>query len=271
MFSNMYFEIQSEEGLLIRGDIALPEKPRALCVIVHGFKGFRQWGFFPWLAEQLSQANVAACRFDMSRNGVGESGDSFDRLDLFAGDTYSTQLADLQTVVRHCQSVERLRHLPTFLLGHSRGGAVSILAARDIAQLEGVITWSAISHVDRWDQASSAQWRRDGYRDAVNARTKQVMRMSTAMLDDCETHAARLDIRAAASRLRVPLLVVHGGLDEGVPQEEAAEIAGCAPDASLLIIGNASHTYNAIHPLVNVPRELRLAAAVSAHFVAAYL
>ncbi|HYM61851.1 MAG TPA: alpha/beta hydrolase [Thermoanaerobaculia bacterium] len=266
----MYFEIQSNEGLLIRGDIALPDKPRALCVIVHGFKGFRQWGFFPWLAEHLAQAKVAACRFDMSRNGVGESGDSFDRLDLFAGDTYSTQLADLQAVVRHCYSIDRLRHLPIFLLGHSRGGGVSLLGAHEIAQLAGVITWSSISHVDRWDEATLMQWRREGHFDAVNMRTRQIMRMSTSTLDDWEANAERLDIRAAASSLRVPLLVIHGGRDESVPLEEASEISGATSDASLLIIGNASHTYNAIHPLVKVPRELRLAAAVSAHFVAAY-
>ena len=37
-----------------------------------------------------------------------------------------------------------------------------------------------------------------------------------------------------------------------------------------MIIGNAGHTYNAIHPLVNVPFELNLAGVVTSRFIAAH-
>ncbi|HEX6160873.1 MAG TPA: alpha/beta hydrolase, partial [Thermoanaerobaculia bacterium] len=99
--SDTAFEIPSDEGLPIRGNLAVPERPRALVVIVHGFKGFKDWGFFPFLAEHLTQHRLATCRFNMSRSGVGESLDSFDRLDLFEHDTYSTQIADLRKVVAY--------------------------------------------------------------------------------------------------------------------------------------------------------------------------
>jgi hypothetical protein len=39
---------------------------------------------------------------------------------------------------------------------------------------------------------------------------------------------------------------------------------------SRLIIGSASHTYNAIHPLIHVPRALVFAAQVTARFLHAY-
>ena len=41
-------------------------------------------------------------------------------------------------------------------------------------------------------------------------------------------------------------------------------------DEVQLTIEGASHTFNAIHPLVHVPRALELAAVVSSHFIAAY-
>ena len=41
-------------------------------------------------------------------------------------------------------------------------------------------------------------------------------------------------------------------------------------DVSKMIIDSATHTYNAIHPLVHVPPELALAAEVAAHFCNAY-
>jgi pimeloyl-ACP methyl ester carboxylesterase len=262
------FTIKSDEGLPIRGNLDVPRPARALVVIVHGFKGFKDWGFFPWLADYLCENEIAVCRFNMSRNGIGTKLDTFNRLDLFAEDTYSVQLADLRSVVGHCQ--KRLR-IPTFLLGHSRGGGVALLGAHDVPNLRGVITWSAIARADRWDEATKRQWRRDGYLDVLNTRTKQIMRSSTRVLEEFEANGDRLDILAAASRLDVPLLVIHGARDESVPVSESLEIASAARDATRLVIGSATHTYNAIHPLVTVPRELDLAAAVTARFVTAHV
>jgi alpha-beta hydrolase superfamily lysophospholipase len=262
------FEITSTEGLPIRGNFDAPSDPSALVVVVHGFKGFKDWGFFPWVAETLCNRGFAVCRFNMSRSGIGDDPEAFDRLDLFANDTYSIQLADLWLAVAHAQS--RFPSLPTFLLGHSRGGGVAILGAREVPSLAGVMTWSAISHVNRWSDETVRNWRRDGWLDVINARTKQNMRMTPAVVDDYEANVARLDIPAAASRLTVPLLVIHGAHDESVPVTEGHDIARRAPDGSVMIIERASHTYNAIHPLVNVPFALSLAMHVTAHFVHAY-
>ena len=106
--------------------------------------------------------------------------------------------------------------------------------------------------------------------EVENARTKQIMRMSPVILDDYEANAERLDILAAASRLRVPLLVLHGGRDESVPVDEGRLIAARAAESSLVVLHRASHTFNAIHPLVHVPFELLTAAELSAHFVNAF-
>lgn len=261
----MTFTISSSEGLPIAGDLDVPERPRALVVIVHGFKGFKDWGFFPWLAQRLAQHHVAVCRFNMSRSGIGDDPESFDRLDLFADDTYSQQLDDLGRVVAYAQ--EQFPRLPTFLLGHSRGGGVAILGARDVPRLEGVIAWSPISTANRWDEETKRRWRADGWLDQLNQRTKQNMRMSTRILDDYEANRERLDIAAAAARLEAPLLVIHGARDESVPVGEGRLLAARAPQSSLVVIDRAGHTMNAIHPLVHVPFELVLAAELSAHFV----
>jgi pimeloyl-ACP methyl ester carboxylesterase len=107
--------------------------------------------------------------------------------------------------------------------------------------------------------------------EVENARTRQVMRMSPVMLDDYEANRERLDILAAASRLEVPLLVVHGGRDESVPVAEGRLIASHARQSSIAVIERASHTFNAIHPLVHVPFELLTAAELTAHFINAYV
>ena len=263
----MHFSIDSAENLPIRGDFDVHEKPRALVVIVHGFKGFKDWGFFPWLSQRLMSHRLAVCRFNMSRCGIGDDPESFDRLDLFEHDTYSIELADLRIAVQHAQ--QRFPDLPTFLLGHSRGGGVAILGAADVPNLHGVIAWSPISRCDNWDASTLRDWQERGVTEVVNQRTKQVMRISRDVMDDFEANRERLDIVRAAENLNVPLLVIHGARDESVPIESGRLLASRASDASMLEIARASHTFNAIHPLVHVPFELVVAAEASAHFAAA--
>jgi dienelactone hydrolase len=259
------FTLTSEEGLPIRGDLDVPDRPRALVVVVHGFKGFKDWGFFPWTAQRFVQHRLAVCRFNMSRSGIGDDPESFDRLDLFEHDTYSRQLSDLRRAVEYAQ--QQVPNVPTFLFGHSRGGGIALLGAAAVPSLRGVAVWAPIARCDRWDEATKRDWRTRGYQEQLNTRTKQLMRMSTAILDDYDTHAAQLDIVAAARALTVPLLVVHGARDESVSVEEGRLLASLNADTSLLIIDRASHTFNAIHPLVHVPFELVVAAEATAHFV----
>jgi len=263
------FRLSSAEGLPIRASVVIPQAPRGLVFVVHGFKGFREWGCFPWLTEQLAAGGYAACRFDMSRNGVGEDCDTFERLDLFENDTFSIQLSDLDRVISAVTAEKPFATLPVFLLGHSRGGAIATLGARNVAQLSGVITWGSISHVDRWDGETVRRWRADGYQTAVNQRTGQQMRVSTAVLDDCENNRGQLDVLAAASSLSVPMLILHGTADETVAPEESRQIASVARDSTLVIIDGATHTFGAMHPLVNIPSPLKLAAALTERFLCA--
>ncbi len=52
-------------------------EPAPGVLIVHGFKGFKDWGMFPLMAERLAEAGFAACRFNLSGSGIGEDGETF--------------------------------------------------------------------------------------------------------------------------------------------------------------------------------------------------
>lgn len=210
-------------------DIEAPHKARAVVVLVHGYQGFKDWGFFPWLGEQLCAEGHVAVRVTLP------------------DDRYTAQVRDLTEVTRHVH--HQFRGLPLFLIGHSRGGGVALLASPDIEGLEGVVTWSAIARADRWGDLDVS---------------------GTDVLADFEANRERLDILASAARLHVPLLGIHGGRDASVPVSDSEAIVERAPDGSLVVIQTASHTFNAIHPLVHVPRELQMAAALTTHFVSAY-
>jgi len=209
--------------------IAAPRAARALAILVHGYQASADWGFFPWLAEEMCDEGIVAVRVTLS------------------DDRYTRQVGDLARVAEDVQ--QQFRGLPLFLAGHSRGAEVALLAAREVSDLAGVVTWSAIAHADRWGE--------------IDVRGSEV-------LADFEANRERLDVLDSASRLRVPLLAIHGGRDASVPVEDSAQIVAHADDASLVVIRSASHTFNAIHPLVHVPRQLQMAATTTSHFINAY-
>lgn len=266
------FEIASAEGLPIRGVLEVPSDPRGLVVIVHGFKGFKDWGFFPWVSARFAGCGVASVRFDMSHNGIGERPGEFDRLDLFANDTYGGELSDLEKVLSWIEGVREVAGLPLFLMGHSRGGGVAILGARatESGMVRGIVTWSGIARADRWSEEVKKEWRARGVLEVQNARTGQVMPISTAVIDELDARAGELDIQAALEATECPVLIVHGLSDESVPLSEAHQLASCARNGSLVLIEKASHTFGARHPFAGVPKELSFAMHATAGFVNAY-
>jgi pimeloyl-ACP methyl ester carboxylesterase len=136
-----------------------------------------------------------------------------------------------------------------------------------------LVTWAAVSTVQRWPEATRAAWRRSGVNPVENARTRQVLPLYTDVLDDIERNAAVLDIEAAAGRIEVPWLIVHGTADEAVPVAEGRLLAAsAAPDTTKFVaIEGAGHTFGAAHPWKGATPELDLAVDTTLAFFAAEL
>jgi alpha-beta hydrolase superfamily lysophospholipase len=93
------FEIPGTGGRVIRGEVRLPPRARGSVVLVHGFKGFARFAFFPFLAGQLAANGLAAVSFNFSGSGVGEDMETFSDADGFAENTYTRELQDLALVI----------------------------------------------------------------------------------------------------------------------------------------------------------------------------
>ncbi len=224
--------------------------PRPAVVICHGFKGFKDWGFFPRAAERLAVAGFTAVSFNFSGSGVGEDGESFDELDRWGRQTVTGDLADLATVTDY---VADLGTPWIGLLGHSRGGATALLHAARDDRVKSLVTWAAVCRYLRWSEEDIELWRRDGKLDVVNLRTGQVLPIQRSLLDDLEANGAgTLDVLGAAARLRVPWLIVHGAADESVPTDDARRLREASVVAGgkseLLLIEGTGHTFGVRHP-----------------------
>jgi dienelactone hydrolase len=244
------FSLTGADGGPLRGEIRTAGGPRPAVVICHGFKGFKDWGFFPVTADRLALAGFAAVSFSFSGSGVGEHGDSFNEPDRFRHATYSNGLRDLAGVLAELRG-GGLGVQPTAIgvLGHSMGGGIAALQTAADPGITALVTWSATARFGRlWRREQIPEWRRSGTLEIVNQRTGERLPLATDILDDLERNAERLDVHAAAAAVRAPWLVVHGVADESVPANDARDLAARAPQSRLLLVAHAGHTFGIKHP-----------------------
>jgi len=241
-------------------DYGAGEADGAALVVCHGFKGFRDWGFFPHLCEQLAErTGIPVVSFNFDGSGVRDS--DFDDLEAFSHNTFSRELWDLEAILDGL-AAGRLGNVDVApatrfgLLGHSRGGATCILKAGLRSQVQALVTWASISSVtryegfaDRWDAGETVI--------IPNARTKQDMPLERNVLDDMRANRERLDVLGSAASLRIPVTVVHGTADESVPFSDAWRIADAVGDLARLVgVDGGTHTFQAGHPFQGTTPEL---------------
>ena len=265
------FTVVLDDGELIRGDLRLPEGPptRSAVVVVHGFKGFKDWGFFPHLCGALASDGHAVVSFNFSRGGIGSNPARFTELEAFARNTFTREVEEVLAILRSVRHDNLLPRLPEKigLLGHSRGGGDAILAARDDGNLDALVTWAAVATFDRWSEEVKEEWRRKGRIHVKNARTGQDMPLDLTLLEDFEANRDRLDVEAAAAQLELPWLIVHGEDDLSVSARDARRLVRANPDALLELIPGAGHTFEAAHPFkASTPELDRAVEATRRHF-----
>jgi len=248
--------IEGAAGAAVAWDLHLPrEKGRPLVFICHGFKGFKDWGFFPDLAQRLASSGYAALRFNYGHNGVGlgASATEFTRLDLFEQDRMSYRVEDLRRlhealVTRSLPGAEAVDVERLGIFGHSMGGAVAIIGQHELSLAVLVTLASIASTAFPPEQAHIIA--SEGRLLIPNARTGQLMPVGRAALEDVRQHADRFDLKRLAAEAAVPWLLVHGSEDTSVPVQAARELhaAASSPLVELDIIPGADHTLGVRHP-----------------------
>ena len=254
------FTLEGADGEPLRGASHVPAAPpRAALLIAHGFKGYKEYGFIPRLAEAAADHGLLAHRFDFSHNGIATDPATFERPDLFEADTFGKQIADLDRVAR-AQSEGRLpgnsAERPQVWFGHSRGGVTALLTAarRALGELAGpepagVVTAAAPAHACNLDDEQRRELRENGSLATPSSRTGQMLRIGRAWLEEIEADPDRFDPVRAAGQITRPLIAIHGDGDDTVPPEAADRLAAAASAGRSHHIPDAGHTFNARNPL----------------------
>lgn len=265
------FAREPVRGRVLRGDVRIPEgpPPRSAIVVVHGFKGFKDWGFFPFVSAALAGAGHAVVSFNFSGSGIGSDPERFTELDAFAANTFSRELEELAWVMEWVTGGDLLPRRPRVvgLLGHSRGGGDAILYAARDEHVAALATWAAVSTFERWSEDTRAEWKQSGRIYVMNARTGQQMPLDAGLLRDLEANPTELDVLGAAGRVTQPWLIVHGENDATVDLDEGRALVRAAPRGRLAVIQDAGHTFEVGHPFLRSSPQLDQALAMTrAHF-----
>ncbi len=262
MIKKEKFTLTGADGKLILGDITVDDqlKNTPNILFVHGYKGFKDWGAHNLVANFFAENGYRYLKFNFSHSGAPvENPSDLTDLESFGANTFSKELFDLNAVLdfitQTCgEDAEKN------VIGHSRGGGLSIITAAIDRRVSKLITWSAIEDFKNlWKPEQEEDWRKSGVMYVENSRTKLQMPLKVGLLEDYEQNTEKLNILHAAKRVTVPWLIVNGTEDASVSIKTAEKLHALTPKSKLAIIKGASHVYGASHPYMSdeLPDDLK--------------
>ncbi|MZQ81781.1 alpha/beta fold hydrolase [Paenibacillus sp. 5J-6] len=260
------FELHIAENRIVRGDFygAASQPALGTIIICHGYKGFKNWGMFPYVAHSLA-ADVNVLAINFSHNGVGEDLLDFTELEKFARATYSRDLEDLDEVVKDIRRSESFAgsaagEKPILLMGHSRGAGVCLIYALDHPdQIAGVISWNGISNVDLLTEDNKKEMRTAGRTFTLNGRTKQNMPLDLEILEDMESNRGRFDIIGRISGAAFPIVLIQGTEDGERLIRGSKQMVEHNPAIQWIRIPEGNHTFGSVHPYQGESEPLKQA------------
>jgi uncharacterized protein len=261
-------------GRTTGADLTLPIGPSgSLLVFLHGYRGFKDWGHFPLIAEAFADAGIAVLKYNFSMNGTSpEAPTEFVDLEAFGHNKLAQERAEVLWLLKelsdgHVNGVTLPMDLT--LMGHSRGGGIAVIAAANSPHVSRVVTWNGVADYPRiFSGADHVAWEKAGVIYAPNARTGQKMPIYWEVYEDLKSNPD-LNVLAESAKLSIPLLIVQGMKDETVPPSEAKALKAAYPAAHLLEIENADHTLGGRHPWKEefLPIDTQTAVAATASFI----
>ena len=253
---NIAISGQHQKPILIDVRFFENSKPKPIVVFCHGYKGFKNWGAWNVMANIFAEAGFCFIKFNFSHNGgTIEQPMDFPDLEAFGSNNYSIELDDLDCVLNWIYDTPDLKSkviLDTItLIGHSRGGGITIIKAEEDARVKKLISLAGVSDFKtRFNEGSNEfkKWKETGIKYVLNGRTHQQMPHYFQFYEDFIKNEKRLTIQRAATHLKIPHLIIHGNKDTSVSVKEAKALHEWNPNSKLVIIENADHVFGVSHP-----------------------
>ncbi len=235
------------------------QKPKPVILHIHGFKGFKDWGFFNQMADFFAQRDYIFIKMNFSHNGVTpDHPTDFIDLEAFGKNNFSIEQADMDHVIDFIFSgsftidKEEINLDKFFLTGHSRGGAAAILKGFYEKRVKAVAAWAAVNDLaNHYSHEILEKWKNEGVIYIENSRTEQQMPLYYQLAEDYIQNEDKLNIPDAVKHFDKPLFIAHGTKDQTVPVKAAYRMKEWNDSIQLSIIEEADHVFGGQHPWEN--------------------
>lgn len=247
------------------------DKKLPLVIFVHGYKGYKDWGAWNLMAEKLTKAGFFFVKFNFSHNGTTvEDPNNFADLEAFGNNNYSKELSDLKFVIDYFAKHEKVDDQKIVLIGHSRGGGISIIKTCEDIRINGLITLASVDSLDRFPKNDAFEnWKNKGVYFVENGRTKQQMPHYYQFFEDFKNDEHRFDVERSMEMAKAHVLIIHGTNDESVSVKNAEHLHILNPNSELYLIENANHTFGGKEPWEEneLPKDLNEVIEKSIEFI----
>ncbi|MEM6725278.1 MAG: bifunctional alpha/beta hydrolase/OsmC family protein [Bacteroidota bacterium] len=208
--TKLEFPNASGELLTARLDVPIDQHPHAFAIFAHCFTCNKNLAAARNISRKLTSHGFAVLRFDFT--GLGESeGD-------FADTNFSSNVEDL---IKAADYLTEHYESPKLIIGHSLGGAASILAASKIKSIEAVATIGAPAepvHVKHQFQSQVDKIKNKGIAEVFIA--GRTFTIKDQFLKDLDS----TNLATVTRKLKKALLVLHAPQDTIVGIDNAAQI-----------------------------------------------
>lgn len=242
-------------------------------VIIHGFKGYKDWGAFNLVAQTLAKSGFFVLKFNFSHNGTTyENPTEFVDLESFGLNNISREIEDLNSILDYLEShwLEVIDANKLSIIAHSRGGATAILKAGTDDRIKKIVTWASVGTIEkRIPQIDLTEFKRTNVIYQLNCRTGQHMPIYYQFVDDFYTNKSSYSLLNNAKQLKIPVCIIHGIKDMTVSINEARMLQSAIPDSTLVLIEDGDHSFGQIEPWteLKLPKQLAIVLDKSMSFL----
>lgn len=256
--------LQNSETKPFLADAIYPETSEKLplVIFIHGYKGYKDWGAWNLMAKKFAEAGFFFVKFNFSHNGTTlENTTNFADLEAFGNNNYSKELSDYEVVIDEFSKNPKVDAEKIYLIGHSRGGGVSVLKTAENPKIKKLVLLASVSDLySRFpsEQAVIDHWKNENVVYVKNARTGQDLPHFFQFYEDFMANKERFRIENACKNIEIPALILHGTNDESVDYSEAESLHSWLKNSELISLENGAHSFGTKEPweTENLPADL---------------
>lgn len=228
------------QGRQLVGILHTPEEAEKFpaIIMVHGFMGDKQGtpsGLFVKAARKLVKSGYAVFRFDF--RGSGDSEGDFENQNL------DTEFDDLDAAINFVSGLKQVDNTRMGLVGHSRGGFLSITKASKDERIKSIVCWApAVFFRPLWSKTAYERKLTKGILEKGYSINYWGFKFTKQLLDTDFRYDNNIE---DAKKTKVPVRIIHGKKDTAVPLSQSRKLykaLNCEKD--LTILEKANHIFS---------------------------